>query len=308
MYLPEHEAISVEPKTVQAVLNAVLQGHAHTRNEIADHLNISSMTVGKVVRMLRHADLLIQREESIPRGRRPFCLYPSERLHSVTVYLTPRRASAVLCSADGTVLERYTVPYNDSLPWEGNLAYLRSSYEQMLARYEKRDTGIGVGVILREDCHFSDYALRVLSEVLRPAEVLEEDDLLTEELSRTGDGNGTLYVAFGKTVRPMLVVGGQRIYGRPWQATHGKDASSDEVFLDAVAGMLSVIPVSNVLAENRIWYEEAAERFLQALADRLPDDQKTCVHLHPSPTRLIAERGMERALRRRYTQMWMERY
>ena len=298
MYCPEHEAISVEPKTVRAILDAVLQGRANTRNQLAAQLNISSMTVGKAVRMLCRTDLLLEKEEPTPRGRHPLCLYPSERLHSLILYLTPTHATVSLCSAMGGEMERFTVKYIDSLPWEGNLAYLRGSFEQCLARWKKIDTGVGIGVILREDCAFGAYAMSVLTQILRPDAVVRDRELLTRELSRGEYGGSALYFSYGETVTPMLIMGEMCVDGLRFKH------SSDQLLND-VMGLLSLIPVSTVIAESSDDFKRARNEFLQAVADRLPESRKGCVQWRNDTARRLSEQAMERVLRRQYVDVWL---
>lgn len=295
MYLPECRKSSVEPKTVQAVLDAVLQSKANTRNQIANEIDVSTMTVGKAVQILLRAHLLTECEEPTPRGRYPRRLYPSERLHSLIVYLTPKRASVRLCSADGIVLDQSSVSYCDSLPWEGNLACLRGMCDQRLSQRGKTDTGVGVGVILREDCAFSEYAMDVLLQILQPNVILWERELLIRELSREEYGGSVLYLSCGETVFPTLIMGQTCIDGCP-------PKENTSVLLDALAGMLSVISVACVVAEERDGYTAKKQEFLQALANRLPEEQGDRIRMTSHSHRRFAELAMERELRLRYAE------
>lgn len=295
MYLPEHTEKSIDPKTVRAVLETILQAKANARNQIANELKISAMTVGKAVRVLLRAQLLTEREEPTPRGRRPRCLYPSERLHSLIVYLTPKRASVQLCSEDGTVLEQCSVSYCDSLPWEGNLAHLRSVCEQCLARRGKTDTGVGLGVILQDEYTFSEYAMDVLLQVLSPSAVLRERELLIRELSREEYGTSVLYFSCGETVAPTFIMGQTCLEGHPL-------FKNTEALLDNIAGMMSVLPVACVVAEEWDGYSAKKQEFLQALEARLPEEQRICIRMTSHSHRRFAELAMERELRRRYAE------
>ena len=300
MYLPQYEAKSVESEKISTVLNAVLQAKANTRNQIANELKISAMTVGKAVRMLIHAEVLVEQQDpATARGRRPFCLYPSDRLHSLIVYLTPTRATVQLCSADGRILEQCSISYCDSLPWEGNLACLRSTYEQCLARQKKFDTGVGIGVVLRDDCAFGEYAMNVLSQILRPDAVLWERELLTGELSKEEYGTSALYISCGENLVPMLIVGNTCIDGCP-------SKENTDSILDCIAGMLTVIPIAAVVVEEWDGYTIQKQELLKALADRLPEEQRACIRMIPDTARRLSSLAMERELRRRYAATFLK--
>ncbi len=306
MYLPQHEGLSVETSTARAAFDIILQGNAPTRNQIAQALGISAMTVGKVVRALLSADLIREAEAPTARGRHPLCLLPSQRLHCLTVRLTLRAASVLLCSAEGNVLERLTVSYNDSLPPEGNLASLRGLCDRVLRQWGKSDTGLGVGAILGEDLHCTDLLARSLDEILGADVILWERDLRKQALADPRYGECVVYLSLDEDPWAMLYVGQTEARGVSLNDKQSRAERKNDL-LQAIIAMLPIACPTAVVAESEGPYSQEAASFLQVLSDRLSSDQRSRIRLHAPTDRLIAEQEMRRALCHHYAAQWAEK-
>ena len=306
MYLPEREPISVAPKTVQAVLESVLCGDAHTRNQIAEQRQVSSMTVGKVIRMLCRTELLSEREMPSLRGRYPLCLVPSQRLHSVILYLSDATSLVALYASDGGLLARLIVPHQHSLPPEGNLATLRSHCDRLLRQRNLPDTGLGIGIIL--GCNFThrNYHQNLLQSILPSEAIKEEDSLIIKELSRPTYGRTVLYISLEKTIRTMLLIDGKNSDLFPWDRdplTAVEDPRSE--LLQSIAGTARVALPNTVIIEGDVSKDGEAARLLAVLSERIPEPLRETIRTELLPEHTVAERGMRRCLCHRYAERWI---
>ena len=172
----KRSATSAEEETLRAVLTQVLLENANTRNRIAERLGVSPMTVCTAVGKLRDSNLITEQKQATARGRHPLRIEPSDRLHSGMVCLTATEATFALCDQRNQVIERGVLPYNPTLPPEGNLAVLRQRWEACLHAHQKRDRGIGFGVILHSSLAPTEFFTRQMREILRPNVIRREED------------------------------------------------------------------------------------------------------------------------------------
>ena len=278
-------------KTVGAVLELILQGQADTRNEIADRLELSAMTVGNAVRMLRHADLVEEKEEPTPRGRYPFRLTPAERLHSVVVFLSPTIATVLICSARGEPRKRMTLPYQHSLSPEGNLASIRRACETCLRELGRTDTGLGVGVILSSELPENTIFLSLLGQILHPDEVRREDPLIGKTLSRSEYGQSVLYLSLKQSIRSMLLIEGKGTRPTTW-------TDPQDLLRTAAATVRLTLPDTVVIEAEGIY--GTGDTFAQALTEMLPEELRGRIRLCATGELSAAEKGMRDLLCQRY--------
>jgi len=278
-------------KTVGAVLELILQGKTGTRNEIADRLGLSAMTVGNAVRMLRQAELVEEKEEPTPRGRYPFRLTPAERLHSVVVFLSPNIATVLIASATGDLLKRMTLPYQHSLPPEGNLASIRRACETCQREIGMTQAGLGVGVILSSDLPENTVFLSLLGQILHPDEVRREDPLIEETLSQAEYGRCVLYLSLKQSIRSMLLIGGEGTRPTTW-------TDPQDLLRTAAATVRLTLPDTVVIEAEGIY--GTGEIFAGALTEMLPEELRGRIRLCATGELSAAEKGMRDLLCRGY--------
>jgi hypothetical protein len=99
----------------------------------------------------------------------------------------------------------------------------------------------------------------------------------------------------------MLIMGQNALFSSCSEATQSKDT-----LLDAIARILSVFPISRVVAEAENGFATYAQEFLQALTERLPEKQRDGIRMPSFDDRRIALFAIERELRCRYAQTWLK--
>ena len=287
---------SAEEETLRAVLTQILLENANTRNQIAERLGVSPMTVCTAIGKLRDSNLITEHKEATSRGRRPLRIEPSERLHSGIMCLRATEATLVLCNQRNEVVERGVLPYNPNLPPEGNLAVLRQRWEACLHAHQKQDRGIGVGVILHSSVSSTESFTRQLREILYPNVIRRQEDLITEALSRPEYQRGALYLSVSDPMQACLVLRGRSTPLAPWQEK-GERAWEGQVSAACETARL-LSPNAVVVEGDR--GDRAYQQIVNVLSSRFSSEVLAHVRLETAESLSIPERGMLWTLRRHY--------
>jgi hypothetical protein len=256
------------------------------------------MTVCTAVGKLRDSNLITEQKQATARGRHPLRIEPSDRLHSGMVCLTATEATFVLCDQRNQVIERGVLPYNPTLPPEGNLAVLRQRWEACLHAHQKRDRGIGFGVILHSSLAPTEIFTRQMREILRPNVIRREEDLISEALSRPEYEKGALYLSLTDPMGACMVLRGRATALTPCQGQTEGETPLDAL-VSAACETARLLSPSAVVVEGDCG-DRTYRQGIRRLTSRFSSASLARVRLEMAEPLSVAERGMLWTLRRHY--------
>lgn len=294
MRIPNLEQLSVSRESVEQLVLLLLQPDSvWTRNALAERLGVSSMTVGKIVRVLWDGGLIESARVASVRGRQPEGFRWTSQGEYWILRVAQGGFSILLIEERGERVHRYEVAHEPSLSPEGNLEALLGRVQQMFHARAGSAGARCVGVLA------DGMDIGELQSVLgRIADAVENETvLLGRELLHPTYGEAVLYLRLDEQIVPSWRVGTQFLtpHFLPLDAGLPRTEQYDRI-AQAVASMGHLMIPDRIVAEGFGRYE----RDSQVLLDRIGAcwDRRNAPPVLSAPTGLcLAELGMLELLR-----------
>ena len=290
MRVPEMERLTVSGETVLHMTRLLLSGEALTRRELAERLQVSTVTVGKIADAWNRLGLL---EESVlltERGRSPRSLRLRANGVAWGIFRMEEEGWSLLAvSPDGRLLSRRQLSYDDAMSPEGNEAMARGEWHMLRRRLMDSYTVVGLGVILRES-KLTYWERSIREGIATEADVTGEETVLTAQTLSNGKyGKCVLYLRPERELRSLLVL------GREWTENSlprkGKD--SYDAVVESVLQMNRMISIDSITAESHGRYERDAASLLRRLEKKWSEaEERACPNILPPEALTLAERAM----------------
>ncbi len=315
MQLPHLEPLSTDPVILERLLFMLLSNESdkseigHTRNELAARLGVTAMTVGKVIRILLHADLIYEaHDEKGPslRGRSPSVLRLTDRGVFLLLRMDEQGFFITVTDLHGTPLSRDSVPFKHALSTEDNLQSIARTYEYTVNTLKRDKLLFATGILYR-----APFSPESVASFFHSADLLQDCDTLTRAEFKEGIcryGRTVLHLSFDRTITPTLLFRGEPIgrLVRPF-------AEISEL-RESLCQLFRICIPDSIIAEGRGKYRNDALSFSEKLSLSFGSfdcfDCSDCFDEEGfSPPRVLfpeeltlAERAMCRCLQRKLAQ------
>ena len=298
MYKPGLNQLTVSRETVRKLSMLLLEGEGWTGRTLARELDVSVVTVGKVVEEWKRVGLLEESLLPTERGRSPRRIQLAPRSVAWGILrMEERGCSLILADTEGNLIEKQGLPYDAAMSPEGNAALLRGAWHAWRNRLKQTYLAVGLGVILRES-RLPYWETSVLEAMDGEADCIEREERLTAEaLSDEAKECAVHYFQLDREIRTMLVM------GEEWQGSKDAAAGADryEALVEDLIGMARIITPARIVAESVGKYESDAGRLLRRLRKRWQETGLPfCPEMILSEELTFAERSMVGRLNRAF--------
>ena len=204
------DVCDVSPQNKYEIIKYLLSTDAHSRNETADAINLSSVTVGKIASAMLSRNILKSERMSGPKGRSTELLYASPDLSILCITLNETTFVASLVTLDGVEKQITKRPKNDSFEYAEDTCIFIASVQRKIANIQNSQI-IGVFVAYS---YKSPKKLGVNVGMLlgiEPDVIISADEAIGTAFAHRKDCDVALHINIDYRIRPNLYVNGKNI-------------------------------------------------------------------------------------------------